>query len=67
MSELRPDLTLADFSLTVGEIIAEDVSHGTTEFIVKAEKDRITVLCNKGDLEKPTGYEPNKLYKSLFP
>ena len=67
LRELRPDLTLAGFSFTVGEIIAEDVSHGATEFVVKVEKDRITVVCNKGDLDKPTGYEPDKLYKTLFP
>ena len=62
----RKDVTLAMLSFMLGETITEQISHGATEFTVEVSKTHITIACNKGGLEKPTGYDPNRLYKSLF-
>ena len=66
VAELKPELTLADISFVIGEAIIEDISRGAREFTVEVDKDGITVACNKGGLETPTGYKPNVFYKDLF-
>jgi len=62
----KPDLTLAQLSYTIGEGVTEDFSRGATEFIIKFEKDRVTIVCNKGGLDTVTGYNPQRFYKDVF-
>lgn len=66
VENLKPDLNLAGLSFWAGEVIAEDVARGAREFLVKIEKDRLTIVANKGGLDQPMGYDAKKLFKSLF-
>ena len=66
ITQIKPDLTLAGLSFTVGEVITEEVSRGAREFFVKIQQNQITIVANKGGLREPVGYDPGKLYRNLF-